>query len=45
MLYFSRVKATATKTRIQAFMAKPVFKQLTVRTWGTTTKLLALLDQ
>lgn len=44
VLYFSRVKATATKTRIQKFMAMPVYKQLTVRTWGTTTKLLALMD-
>lgn len=44
VLYFSRVKATATKTRIQKFMASPVFKQVTVRTWGTTTKLLKLLD-
>jgi uncharacterized protein (DUF1697 family) len=44
VLYFSRVKATATKTRIQKFMAKPVFKQVTVRTWATTTKLLQLLD-
>ena len=44
VLYFSRVKATATKTRIQEFMAMPIYKQLTVRTWGTTTKLLALMD-
>jgi len=44
VLYFSRVKATATKTRVQAFMTKPLFKQVTVRTWNTTTKLLALLD-
>jgi uncharacterized protein (DUF1697 family) len=44
VLYFSRVKASATKTRIQKFMALPIFKQVTVRTWGTTTKLLALLE-
>ena len=44
VLYFSRVKATATKTRIQKFMSIPVFRQMTVRTWGTTTKLLALMD-
>jgi uncharacterized protein (DUF1697 family) len=44
VLYFSRVKATATKTRIQKFMAKPVFTHVTVRTWATTTKLLALLE-
>ena len=44
VLYFSRVKATATKTRIQKFLSMPIFKQMTVRTWGTTTKLLALMD-
>jgi uncharacterized protein (DUF1697 family) len=43
-LYFSRVAATATKTRIQKFMAMPVFQQVTVRTWGTCTKLLEKLD-
>lgn len=44
VIYFSRVKALARKTRITAFMALPVFKQMTVRTWGTTTRLLELLD-
>ena len=43
-LYFSRVAANATKTRIQKFMAKPIFQQMTMRTWSTTEKLLALLD-
>lgn len=44
VLYFSRVKAQATKTRVQRLLAMPVFKRMTVRTWGTTTRLLALLD-
>ncbi|ANJ26087.1 DUF1697 domain-containing protein [Agromyces aureus] len=43
-LYFSRVKAKATKTRIQKLMAMPVFKQMTVRSWKTVTRLLELLD-
>ncbi|MFF2371286.1 DUF1697 domain-containing protein [Agromyces sp. NPDC058110] len=43
-LYFSRVKARATKTRIQKLMAMPVFRQMTVRSWKTATRLLALLD-
>ncbi len=43
-LYFSRVRARATKTRIQAFMAMPIFQQMTMRSWSTTTRLLALLD-
>jgi uncharacterized protein (DUF1697 family) len=44
-LYFSRVAARATKTRIQRLMAMPVFQQMTVRTWRTTTRLLELLDR
>jgi uncharacterized protein (DUF1697 family) len=43
-LYFSRVKARATETRINRFMGKPVFRQITVRNWRTTTRLLELLD-
>ncbi|GAA1962956.1 DUF1697 domain-containing protein [Agromyces allii] len=43
-LYFSRVKARATKTRIQKLMAMPVFTQMTVRSWKTATRLLELLD-
>jgi uncharacterized protein (DUF1697 family) len=44
-LYFSRVAARATRTRIQKLMAMPVFQQMTVRTWRTTTRLLELLDR
>lgn len=43
-IYFSRVAAQATKTRIQKFMAMPVFQKVTVRTWGTTVRLLEKLD-
>ena len=43
-LYFSRVKVRATETNINRFMGKPVFRQITVRNWRTTTRLLELLD-
>jgi uncharacterized protein (DUF1697 family) len=43
-IYFSRVAATATKTRIQKFMAMPVFQQITVRSWSTCTRLLEKVD-
>ena len=43
-LYFSRVAERATKTRIQLLFAMPVFQQMTVRSWRTTTRLLELLD-
>lgn len=43
-IYFSRVAAKATKTRIQKFMAMPIFQQMTVRTWRTSIRLLEKLD-
>ena len=44
VLYFSRVAAQATRTRITRFMSLPIFQQMTVRSWRTTTRLLELLD-
>jgi len=44
-LYFSRVKARATQTRVQRVFAMPMFQQMTVRTWGVTTRLVELLDR
>ena len=43
-IYFSRVAAQATKTRIQRFMAMPIFQRMTVRTWRTSIRLLEKLD-
>lgn len=45
VLYFSRVRAQATKTRVQLLLALPIFQQMTMRTWGTATRLLELLDE
>jgi len=43
VLYFSRVAAQATKTRITRLMDMPIFQQMTVRSWRTTTRLGAML--
>lgn len=43
-LYFSRVEALASKTRIARLMSMPLYRQMTVRNWRTTTRLLELLD-
>lgn len=43
-LYFSRMAAKASKTRITRLMSMPVFQQMTVRSWRTTTRLLEMLD-
>jgi uncharacterized protein (DUF1697 family) len=43
-IYFSRVAAQASKTRITRLMGMPIFKEMTARSWRTTTRLLELLD-
>jgi uncharacterized protein (DUF1697 family) len=43
-IYFSRVAAQASKTRITRLMSMPVYRQMTVRNWRTTTRLLEMLD-
>jgi len=43
-LYFSRVAAQATQTRVQRLLVMPMFQQMTVRTWGVTTRLLDILN-
>jgi uncharacterized protein (DUF1697 family) len=43
-LYFSRVAAQASRTRITRLMSMPVFQEMTVRNWRTTTRLLEMLD-
>lgn len=43
-IYFSRVAAQASQTRITRLMSMPVFRQMTVRSWRTTTRLLEMLD-
>lgn len=44
VLYFSRLIALATQSRLARITAVPIYKELTIRNWNTTTKLLALMD-
>lgn len=44
-IYFSRLAAQASKTRITRLMGMPIFQQMTVRNWRTTTRLLEMLDE
>lgn len=44
-LYFSRVAAQASKTRITRLMSMPIFQQMTARSWRTTTRLLEMLNK
>lgn len=44
VLYFSRLKAKATQSRLNRVASLPAYKSMTIRNWNTTTKLAALLN-
>jgi uncharacterized protein (DUF1697 family) len=44
VLYFSRLIEKAAQSYLTRLVSTPVYKQMTIRNWNTTTKLLALMD-
>lgn len=44
VLYFSRLAAKATSSRLNKVASLPEYKNMTIRSWSTTTKLLALMQ-
>lgn len=44
-LYFRRLSALRTRSRMSVLISTPVYQSLTIRNWNTTTKLLAMLDE
>jgi uncharacterized protein (DUF1697 family) len=44
VVYFSRLSAQRTKSRMSSIVGTPEYASMTIRNWATTTKLLALLD-
>jgi len=45
VLYFSRLISKATQSHITKIIALPVYQNMTIRNWNTTTKLLALMEK
>ena len=45
VVYFERLSAERTKSKLNAIMGTPEYQRMTIRSWATTTKLLALLDE
>jgi uncharacterized protein (DUF1697 family) len=45
VIYFSRLSAQRTKSRMSAIVGTPEYQLMTIRSWATTTKVLALLDE
>jgi len=44
VIYFSRLTARASQSRLSRIASMPVYRHMTIRNWNTTTKLLALLE-
>jgi uncharacterized protein (DUF1697 family) len=44
VLYFSRLEAKATQSRLNRIIGSPIYANVTIRNWNTTTKLLALME-
>ena len=45
VIYSQRLSAERTKSRLAKIVGTKPYKSMTIRTWGTTTKLLHLLEQ
>lgn len=43
VIYFQRLSAQRTKSRLSKIAASPAYKSMTIRSWSTTTKLLEIL--
>lgn len=44
VIFHQRLSAQRTKSRLSKIMATPFYKQMTIRNWATTAKLLEMLD-
>lgn len=44
VLYFSRLVSKASQSRLSKIASLPIYQQLTIRNWNTTTKLCAMMQ-
>lgn len=45
VLYFSRLIAKASQSRLSKIVSLPIYQAMTIRNWNTTTTLLALMEK
>ena len=45
VLYFSRLISKASQSHLTKIIALPMYQNMTIRNWNTTTKLLALMEK
>jgi uncharacterized protein (DUF1697 family) len=43
VVYFSRLTSRATQSRLSRIISLPIYQQMTIRNWNTTTKLAELV--
>lgn len=44
VVYFSRLSARRTESRMSRIVGTPEYRRMTIRNWATTTRLLGMLD-
>lgn len=44
-VYFRRLSAQRTKSKLSTVMSSPLYKKMTIRNWRTSTTLAAMLDE
>lgn len=45
VIYYRRLSAKRTQSRLSKIIGKPIYKSMTIRNWNTTTKILALMGK
>jgi uncharacterized protein (DUF1697 family) len=45
VLYFSRLSAKASQSRLSRIVSSPIYASVTIRNWNTTTRLLSMMDE
>ena len=45
VLYFSRLIARASESRLNRIVSSPIYTSVTIRNWNTTTTLVRMMDE
>ncbi len=45
VLYFSRLRSLAARSRLNRVASLPIYQSMTIRNWNTTTRLLRMMDE
>lgn len=45
VVYFSRLIANASQSRLSRIVSSPIYPSVTIRNWNTTTRLLRMMDE